>query len=120
MLSATRRGGAGERSGVAEVKALSVVDAEVGEQADGFFVADELGDRALAHAGGDVDCGFDQQSVGFAGAAALDELAVDLEEVEGEVFEVVEGAVAGAEVVQREPAAQLGEVADELAGCGPC
>lgn len=37
----------GVRVRVAEVVALSVVDAEVGEQADGFLVADELGDCAV-------------------------------------------------------------------------
>ena len=109
---------AAERLGAAEVEALSVVDAEVGEQPDGFLVADELGDCAFAHAGGDVDCRFEQQSVSFAGAAVLDELTVDLEKVEGKVFEVVERAVTGAEVIQREPAAELVEVADELAGPG--
>ncbi len=47
---------------------LSVVDAEVGEQVDGLLVADELSDRLFAHAGRDVDRGFDQQPVGLAGS----------------------------------------------------
>jgi hypothetical protein len=41
------------------------------------------------------------------------ELAVDLQEVERQVLEVVEGAEPGAEVVQREPAAEAGEPVGE-------
>src|SRR5687767_14053259 len=37
----------------------------------------------------------------------MDEVAVDLQVVEGEVFQVVEGAEARAEVVEREAAAEL-------------
>ncbi len=47
--------------------------------------------------------------------AVADELAVDLEEVERQVLEVVEGAESGAEVIQREPAAEFGEVLAEPA-----
>ena len=45
------------------------------------------------------------------GAAVADELAVDLEVVERQVLEVVERAEAGAEVVEREAAAEVGETA---------
>ncbi len=84
----SRRLGAGQRGWVAEVEALSVVDAELRYKAGRLLVVDKFGDRFFAHAGGDVHYRFDKEAVGCAGAAVLDELAVDLEEVEGEVFEV--------------------------------
>src|SRR3984957_10993140 len=96
--------------GPAEVEALSVVDAEAGEQAGGLFAADVLGDCLLAHAGGDVDRCFGQEPGGFVASASFDDLAVDLEVVEREVLEVVEGAIAGAEVVERESATDAREV----------
>ena len=49
-------------------------------------------------------------------AQLLDELAVDLEDVERQVLEVVERAEAGAEVVERELAAEVGERCGERAG----
>ena len=113
-----RAGWSAGGGGSAEVVALAVVDAEAGQHFDGFLVADELGDRALAHAAGDLhDCG-DQDAVGLIHGAVADELAVDLEVVEGQVLEVVEGAEAGAEVVEGEVAAQLGQALGELRGRG--
>jgi hypothetical protein len=44
--------------------------------------------------------------------------AIDLDVLEGEVFEVVEGAKPGAEVVERERAPELGESLAEPAGLG--
>jgi len=85
--------------GCAEVVALAVVDAEAGQEADGFLVADELGDRVLAESACDADERLDDEPVGLAGGAAGDELAVDLQEVKRQVLEVVEGAEAGAEVI---------------------
>ena len=49
-----------------------------------------------------------------------DELAVDLEVVERQVLEVVEGAEAGAEVVEREAAAEVGEALGERARAARC
>ena len=82
------------------------------------LVADELGDRALAHAAGELDDGADHEPVGGVGGAVADELAVDLDEVEGQVLEVVEGAEARAEVVQGEAAAELAELLGEAARGG--
>ena len=48
----------------------------------------------------------------------FDEFAVDLDVVEREVFEVVEGAEAGAEVIEREAAAVVAEVLREGLGVG--
>ena len=82
------------------------------------LVADELGDRALAHAPRELDDGADHQAVGGVGGAVAHELAVDLDEVEGQVLEVVEGAEARPEVVQREAAAELAELLGEGARRG--
>ena len=57
----------------------------------------------------------DHELVGAAGGQLRDELAVDLQVVERQVLEVVEGAEAGAEVVEREAAAELAQPLGELA-----
>ena len=55
------------------------------------------------------------QPVGLVAHAVGDELAVDLQVVERQVLEVVEGAEAGAEVVEREAAAELAQPVGERA-----
>jgi hypothetical protein len=57
----------------------------------------------------------DDELVGAIVGAVADELAVDLEVVERQVFQVVKGTEAGAEVVQGEAATQRGELVGELA-----
>ena len=96
------------------MEALHVVDAEVAHQLERGLVADHLGDGALAEAARDVDHGLDDELVGEVRDAAAHELAVDLEVVEGEVLEVVERGEGGAEVVEREAAAEPGESVREL------
>ena len=97
----------GKRFGTPEEVALAVVDSEVGEDLDAFLIADEFGDGVLPHAARDLDdCG-DQGAVGRVGGAMPDEFAVDLEVVKRKVFEVIEGAEAGTEVIEREFAAEL-------------
>jgi hypothetical protein len=59
----------------------------------GRLVGDELGDRLLAHAAGDVHHRGDHQPVGLVAHAVGDELAVDLQVVERQVLEVVGTAV---------------------------
>ncbi len=54
----------------------------------------------LLHAAGDADDGLDDELVHGALHETADEVAVDLEVVEGQVLQVVEGAEAGAEVVE--------------------
>jgi hypothetical protein len=103
----------GERLGAPEEVPLAVVDSEVGEDVDAFLVADEFGDGVFAHAAGDLDDGGDQNPVGGVGGAVADVLAVDLEVVERQVLEVIERAEAGAEVIEREPAAELGYAVSE-------
>ena len=84
----------------------------------GLLVGDELGDRLLAESLGDADDGLDHELVDLAVGGVLDELAVDLDVVERQVLEVVEGAEPGAEVVQREPAAVVAQAAGRMPGRG--
>ena len=57
----------------------------------------------------DADDRFDHELVDPSAGGVLDELAVDLDVVKRQMLEVVEGAEAGAEVVQREPAATIAQ-----------
>ena len=79
-------------------------------------VLDELGDRRLAEAAGDLDDRLDGQLVGVVARHVADEGAVDLDQVEGDLLQVVEGAEAGAVVVDRDLAAELGEAVGEAGG----
>ena len=72
--------------------ALGVVDSESGDHPLGLLVGDELGDRFLAEALGDADDRFDYELVDVSAGRVLDELAIDLDVVERQVLEVVEGA----------------------------
>ena len=96
--------------------ALRKVDAEGAKQVQGGLVLDELGDGLLAELVGDLDERGDDHLIQPAADEAADELTVDLEIVEGQVLEVGEGAVAGAEVVEGERASQSFEVFGEGAG----
>ena len=98
------------------MEALGVVDPGLLEQGDGGLVGDELGDGLLAHALGDGDEGLHHELVGGASRQAADEVAVDLDVVEGQVLEVVEGAEARAEVVEGEAAAQAAQPVGEALG----
>src|SRR4051794_15520882 len=106
----------GERGGAPEVIALRLVDAELAQERDRLRIAGLLGHRALAHAARDLHERLDDDAVAGVAGAVAHELAVDLEVVEREVLEVVERAEAGAEVVQGEAAAELGEPPGEPAG----
>ena len=101
--------------GPADVKALGVVDALRAHEGLQLRVADELRDRLLAQPAGDPHDGLDDELVGLVAQAARDELAVDLQVVEGQVLEVVERAEARAEVVEREAAAELRQPLGEAA-----
>ena len=80
---------------------------------DGPLVADEFGDGALAEPARDVTIACTVSWSGGARRQRLDEVAVDLDDVERQVLEVVERAEAGAEVVERELAAEARRAARE-------
>ena len=79
-------------------------------------VLDVLGDRRLAEAAGDLDDRLHGELVGVAVGHVADERAVDLDQVEGDALQVVEGAEAGAVVVDRDLTAELGQAVGEAAG----
>jgi hypothetical protein len=56
------------------------------------LVAGELSDRVLAHVARDVYDGRDERAVSLGVGAVSDEFTVDLQIVEGDVLEVVEGS----------------------------
>src|SRR5208282_5751713 len=87
-------------------KPLRIVDAIAAQHADRRLVADELGDRLAAHAANDACERSDEQLVGSRDRQAADEVAVDLEIAVWQVPEVLKGAEAGAEIIEREIAAE--------------
>src|SRR5450759_1165818 len=93
-------------AGPPELEALGVVDAVVAQQPHRRLVADVLGDRLLAHAAGYADERLHDELVLARGGQGADEVAIDLQIAEREVLEVVEGAEAGAKVVERDGAAE--------------
>jgi hypothetical protein len=74
------------------VIALRVVDAVRFEPTGGGIVRHELGDGLFPRAPGDAGDRPDHELVHPAGEEVADEVAVDLEVVEGQGLEVVEGA----------------------------
>ena len=96
----------GERSGPGDVVALREVDAELAQQLERLGVLDALGDGLQAEAARERDDRLDDVGAGRVRREVAHELDVDLEEVERELLEVGEAAVAGAEVVEGELAAE--------------
>src|ERR687896_2700012 len=89
------------QDGRADVVALGVVDAVLGQQAQRRLVAHVLGDGAPPEAPREGHDGAHEVLVDGAAGQVADELAVDLQVGRGQVLQVVEGAEAGAEVVER-------------------
>jgi len=87
------------------MEALSVVDAALPQQFRHVLIGDELRHGLLPHALGNPDDCFDDELVGGVGAEAANEVAIDLEIVEGKMLQVKERAEASPKIVQREPAA---------------
>ena len=100
--------------------ALGEVDAAAAEEQLRLVILDALGDRLLVEAVRERDQRLDHELVGAVAEAVGDELAVDLEVVEGDVLEVEEAAEAGAEVIEREAATELLEPLGEVARRAPC
>src|SRR5215217_128026 len=92
---------------VSNVETLGIVDSQFSQQIHRRFVAHILGDCLLPEPTGDVDRRTDQQLVGRAGRTGANELAIDLEQVEWKVLQVVETAKACSEVVKRKPTTEL-------------
>ena len=111
----------GRRLGAPDVEALRVVDPVVAQELE--RLADPRRTRRsslMPSPCATSTIASHQDLIDLADRQLADEVAVDLQEVERQVLEVVEGAEAGAEVVQREPAAQARQRLGELAAPRPC
>src|SRR5256885_2541085 len=93
--------------------ALRVVDPETGEHLDDLGVLGELGDGLLAGEVPDLVDRAHHLAVDRIAQDLAHEAAVDLEIIDREVLEVAERGQSGAEVIQRELAAELLESLDE-------
>jgi DNA-binding transcriptional LysR family regulator len=102
--------------GAADPEPLREVDAELGQQAQGPLVLDALGDRADAEGAGEAHDRLDEVTAGLVARQLADELDVDLQEVDRQALEVGEPAVAGPEVVERDPAAEVAHRVQEALG----
>src|SRR3954447_10932408 len=103
----------GDRRWFADVKALGEVDAELAQEIQRRLVLDPLGDGPLAEAGGQRDDPGDHGARSRGLAQVAHELHVDLEIPDRQVLEIGEGRIAGAEVIEREEAADLVEALGE-------
>ena len=72
--------------GLAEVVSLGVVDAELAQELERRLVLDAYADGGFPEADGHLDYGLDGYAVSSVAGDLFDELAVDLERVEREVF----------------------------------
>ena len=79
---------------------------------------DAFGDDAEVEAVGDGDDGVNDGVSAAGDADAIDKAAVDFEALDGELVELAEGRVAGAEVVDGEGDAEPGEQVDLAGGLG--
>ena len=92
-----------------EEVALGVVAAEPAQLRELGLVLDPLGDHVQREGAGHADDRLDDRRALLLDPERVDEGAVDLQRVEGEAVEVGERGVAGAEVVEDEPHADLAE-----------
>src|SRR5581483_1012931 len=104
-----------ELEGAREEKALAAVALFALQVAELRRLLDAFADRFQAQGLAELDEGVDEGAGLAGGGDPGDEGAVDLEGVDGELAQVGEGAVAGAEVVDRDPDAERLE-RDELGG----
>ena len=109
------RFGGGERP--AEDVALDLADAELADQVQVVVGLDAFGGGVHAERFGQRDDGADDGAVavGRRGGAA-DEALVDLDLVERRLLQIAERAVAGAEIVEREPDAEILEPGEGVVG----
>src|SRR5579875_231189 len=100
-------GGARERAARApDRKALGVIDAQLAQQLDRLGVADELRHGLLAQGTGKLRERADHHAVAVAARQVADEVAVDLDHVEGQLRQVLQRAEARAKVVEGDATAK--------------
>src|SRR5246127_5787842 len=114
--AASGDGGLEDALRLGDAVALRVIDAEAGEHLDDLGVLGKLGDRLLAGEVPDLVDRAHHLAVDRIAQDLAHEAAVDLEVIDGEVLEVSEGRQPGAEVIERELAAELFQRLDEAVG----
>src|SRR5262249_37311996 len=98
----------------ADAEALGIVDAEGADHLQYRVVLHPFGDDGQAHDPADLRDRLHQGAVDDVLLHVAHEVAVELQELDGQVLEIAEGAQARAEIVQREMAAVLTQGAHEL------
>ena len=105
------------RHRAAEDVALDLADAELADQVEIVVRLDALGGGVHAQAFGQRDDGADDRAVAVGGRrGAAHEALVDLDLVERRLLQIAERAVAGAEIVERQPDAELLQLGEGLVG----
>lgn len=104
--------------GRADVVALGILDADVGQPGQYLGGVDPLGHGADAHALADLRDRLDHAAVDVVARDVVHELPVDLQEIDRQVLQEDERRQAAAEIVEREQAAAIAQLADEMrCGC---
>src|SRR5947209_13784026 len=102
------------REGLREEMALRRRTAEHLQDAELLFVLDAFGDDVQAEIGAEVDQRGDDHAAVDAGLQLAHERAVDLDALDRQPLEVRERGVAGAEVVERDAGADLGQAVQDV------
>ena len=102
-----KRLGGGHVEGTGEQEALPAVAVLASEQGELLLLLDALGEGLDRERLAELHEGVDQRLALLVVLQAQDERPVDLQRVDGEALQVSERGVAGAEVVDRDPHAEL-------------
>ena len=95
-------------------KPCAIVDVAAPQPIRHVLIGDEFRHGFFPQALGDPDDRFNDELVGGICAEAADEVAIDLEIVEGEMLQVIERPETDAKIVQREPATPTPQLRGEL------
>src|SRR5690606_7353300 len=90
------------RAGYAEIKPLHKIDLHFPQCLQNRFVLDELRDGLDADIPAQLYEVAHQRTIDMRAQYVLDERTVDLDEIEGQLTQVVKGVIADAEIVERE------------------
>lgn len=100
-----------ECRGSSEVPALGEPDAPARESTCFFGGLDTFGDEARAEVRRERDQRNEEASAGRVGSDSMDQCAIDLDDIRGQVNDVAQARVAGTCVIDREPQAGRSQIA---------
>jgi hypothetical protein len=103
------------RRGEPDQAALDVVAAPVAQHHRGFLVLHPFGDRLDSEPARQIDQRLHEGAIVGRARDVLHEGAVDLHDIDAELAQIPERGVAGAEIVDRDPAAEILQPRDEAA-----